>query len=144
MHCLENPKELQNYRLALNKARPLLRILIQRKGESDGEKYGYGSVDRRRGIAKFIGHPQRPKYNISQPEDFRLVSVCLALVPLRNSARSQVTCKIPQKYQRRLFGLVAGISVDFFCRFLLLSTPTHCRKRTDACVCASMAKAASR
>ena len=24
-----------------------------------------------------------------------------ALVPLRNSARSQVTCKIPQKYQRR-------------------------------------------
>jgi len=61
----------------------VLRLLIQRKGESWEEKFGYGtsSMDRRRvkGLSLFAPSSAsvvKRNYNISMPEDFRLVG-CL-------------------------------------------------------------------
>lgn len=71
---------MQNFRKSFESARPVLRLLIQRKGESWEEKYGYGTdtVDRRRkGLSLLIPTVSRPPkrtYNISNPEDFRQVS----------------------------------------------------------------------
>ncbi|KAL7074485.1 hypothetical protein ACQ4LE_006684 [Meloidogyne hapla] len=70
-----------NFRKSLESSRPYLQLLIQRKGESWEEKYGYGteSADkRRRGLAAVLipsnaGREKR-NYNISNPEDFRQVA----------------------------------------------------------------------
>lgn len=70
-----------NFRKSLESSRPYLQLLIQRKGESWEEKYGYGteSADkRRRGLASVLipsnaGRDKR-NYNISNPEDFRQVA----------------------------------------------------------------------
>lgn len=56
-----------------------MRLLIQRKGESWEEKYGYGtgSADRKwKGLSLLIpaaSKTSRRNYNISNPEDFRQV-----------------------------------------------------------------------
>ncbi|XP_025115043.1 partitioning defective 6 homolog beta-like [Pomacea canaliculata] len=70
-----------NFVRALSTARPLLKLLIQRKGESYGELNGYGSqpVKRRNPISKLIGSesPPKPRIHISLPEDFRRVSAII-------------------------------------------------------------------
>lgn len=61
-----------NFGLALATAKPVLRIIIQKKGESYAEFNGYGTanVKKRGGIG-------RPKLAISMPEDFRRVSAII-------------------------------------------------------------------
>lgn len=70
-----------NYGKALSTARPLLKLLIQRKGESYGEMNGYGfqPVKRRNPISKLMGSesPPKPRIKISLPEDFRRVSAII-------------------------------------------------------------------
>jgi len=68
----------KNFRKAFESSRPYLQLLIQRKGESWEEKYGYGteSADRKRkGLSVLIpsgnGRGSKRNYNISNPEDFR-------------------------------------------------------------------------
>lgn len=58
-----------NFGLALATAKPVLRILVQKKGESY-EFNGYGAVKKRSGVG-------RPKLAISMPEDFRRVSAII-------------------------------------------------------------------
>uniref|UniRef100_A0A183GTV5 PB1 domain-containing protein n=1 Tax=Heligmosomoides polygyrus TaxID=6339 RepID=A0A183GTV5_HELPZ len=69
---------LQNLRKSFESARPTLRLLIQRKGESWEEKYGYGtdSDRRRKGLSALIPVQKAPRrnYSISNPEDFRQAS----------------------------------------------------------------------
>ncbi len=76
----------QNFRKSLESARPTLRLLVRRKGESWEEKYGFGtdSMDRKRkgGLGSILLMPSgqgqranpRRNYSISQPEDFRQVA----------------------------------------------------------------------
>ncbi|KAI6203326.1 hypothetical protein M3Y94_00543200 [Aphelenchoides besseyi] len=72
-----------NFHKAFESATPTLRILVQRKGESWEEKYGYGTgtIDRKRkGFSILMpasNKPQRRNYNISNPEDFRQVSAII-------------------------------------------------------------------
>lgn len=70
-----------NFRKALESSNPYLQLLIQRKGESWEEKYGYGTDlgDRKRkGLSVLIStssaYCSKRNYNISNPEDFRQVS----------------------------------------------------------------------
>lgn len=67
-----------NYARALYNARPLLRIIIQRKGESLEELNGYGTNKPRNLISSILGTP-RPKQHISisGPHDFRQVSAII-------------------------------------------------------------------
>jgi len=70
-----------NFIKAITLARPLLRLLIQRKGESYGEVSGYGTMGMRKKnpLSKLIqGEPRpRPSIQISMPEDFRRVSAII-------------------------------------------------------------------
>ncbi|PIO54194.1 hypothetical protein TELCIR_24448, partial [Teladorsagia circumcincta] len=74
-HIPTMPSLLQNLRKSFESARPTLRLLIQRKGESWEEKYGYGtdSDRRRKGLSALIPVQKAPRrnYSISNPEDFR-------------------------------------------------------------------------
>jgi len=64
---------------ALLTARPLLRIIVQRKGESLEELNGYGTHKPRNLISSILGTPGRPKSHlcISNPHDFRQVSAII-------------------------------------------------------------------
>ncbi|KAL8590629.1 hypothetical protein ACOMHN_011065 [Nucella lapillus] len=71
-----------NFNKALSTARPLLKLLVQRKGESYGEMNGYGGshqVKRRNPITKLLGNesPPKPRIKISLPDDFRRVSAII-------------------------------------------------------------------
>ncbi|XP_033755542.1 partitioning defective protein 6-like [Pecten maximus] len=70
-----------NFYRAVTMAKPLLRVMIQRKGESYGEANGYGTlgVKRRNPISKLMNAeaPPKPRINISMPEDFRRVSAII-------------------------------------------------------------------
>lgn len=83
----------QNFKKSFESARPVLRLLLRRKGESWEEKYGFGTstIDRkRRGLSAFLGggaanllqysSPANTKLlqrraDISMPEDFRQVRI---------------------------------------------------------------------
>lgn len=72
----------ENFSKALTTARPLLKLLIQRKGESYGELNGYGSlpVKRRNPLSKLLSGndaPPKPRIQISLPDDFRRVSAII-------------------------------------------------------------------
>ncbi|KAL3998407.1 PB1 domain family protein [Acanthocheilonema viteae] len=88
-----------NFRKSFESARPVLRLLIQRKGESWEEKYGYGTdtIDRRRkGLSLLIPTVSRlPKrtYNISNPEDFRQVSAIIDVDIVPEAHRRVRLCK---------------------------------------------------
>uniref|UniRef100_A0AAF5PZW9 Partitioning defective protein 6 n=1 Tax=Wuchereria bancrofti TaxID=6293 RepID=A0AAF5PZW9_WUCBA len=88
-----------NFRKSFESARPILRLLIQRKGESWEEKYGYGTdtIDRRRkGLSLLIPTVSRtPKrtYNISNPEDFRQVSAIIDVDIVPEAHRRVRLCK---------------------------------------------------
>lgn len=69
-----------NYNRALMTAKPLLRILVQRKGESYGEVIGYGTLQKKKGpISKLISSEPKagPHTQISMPQDFRRVSAII-------------------------------------------------------------------
>lgn len=69
-----------NLGLALLNARPLLRLIVQRKGESLEELNGYGSSYKPRNlISTILGTPNKPKSHlcISNPHDFRQVSAII-------------------------------------------------------------------
>ncbi|KAI0234719.1 Partitioning defective-like protein 6 beta [Lamellibrachia satsuma] len=71
-----------NFARALTIARPLLRLLVQKKGQSYGEVNGYGTLGSRRRnpiITKLIQSEVklRPHVEISLPEDFRRVSAII-------------------------------------------------------------------
>ncbi|GMR53640.1 hypothetical protein PMAYCL1PPCAC_23835, partial [Pristionchus mayeri] len=89
----------ENLRKSFESARPNLRLLIQRKGESWEEKYGYGTdaPDRKRkGITSLVGLPTaKPirNYSISNPEDFRQVSSIIDVDILPESQRRVRLCK---------------------------------------------------
>lgn len=70
----------ENFARAVQSARPLLRLLVQRKGDSREELNGYGAQGGRK--KRFLGQyllptgarPSKPPLSISLPEDFRQVS----------------------------------------------------------------------
>lgn len=63
---------------ALQNARPLLRVIIQRKGESLEELNGYGTFKPRNLISTILGTPGKSKtLCISNPHDFRQVSAII-------------------------------------------------------------------
>ncbi|KAK3581770.1 hypothetical protein CHS0354_017212 [Potamilus streckersoni] len=70
-----------NFHHALETTKTVLRIIIQKKGESSGEINGYGTlnVKKRNPISKLISNdlPHKPRINISLPEDFRRVSAII-------------------------------------------------------------------
>uniref|UniRef100_A0A0N5BG09 PDZ domain-containing protein n=1 Tax=Strongyloides papillosus TaxID=174720 RepID=A0A0N5BG09_STREA len=72
----------ENFRKSYESAKPSLKILIQRKGESLHERYGYGmdTLDRKRkGISSILAVTPKPQrlYSISNPADFRQVSAII-------------------------------------------------------------------
>lgn len=72
-----------NFLKAVSTARPLLRLQVQRKGESYGEVNGYGNgpVKRRNPISKLIKSgaesSPKPRLKIGLPEEFRRVSAII-------------------------------------------------------------------
>lgn len=69
-----------NYARALLIAKPLLRIIIRRKGESTEELNGYGTMKPRNFISSILGRtPGKSKSHpwISNPHDFRQVSAII-------------------------------------------------------------------
>lgn len=70
-----------NYMLAITTTQTILRLTIQRKGESVFEVNGYGTLGRpkKNPISKFMAteQPVKPKIPISMPEDFRRVSAII-------------------------------------------------------------------
>nr|AUG84406.1 Par6 [Platynereis dumerilii] len=70
-----------NYMLAINTTPSILRLTVQRKGESIFEVNGYGTLGRpkKNPITKFMAseQPIKPKIPISMPEDFRRVSAII-------------------------------------------------------------------
>jgi len=77
-----------NYRKAMNSGGTLLRLLIQRKGESWEEINGYGNMHKKKGFisqvlagstpSKYTGPTSaHPRIAISLPEDFRQVSAII-------------------------------------------------------------------
>lgn len=90
----------ENFRKAFESSRPYLQLLIQRKGESWEEKYGYGteSADRKRkGLSVLIpsgsGRGSKRNYNISNPEDFRQVSSIIDVDVVPETHRRVRLCK---------------------------------------------------
>lgn len=69
----------ENLRRALLNAKPLLRVIIQRKGDSLEELNGYGTMKPRNIISSILGGaPARHKaLAISNPHDFRQVSAII-------------------------------------------------------------------
>jgi partitioning defective protein 6 len=64
----------ENFGRALKSARPLLRVLVQRKGESLEEYNGYGTNKTKNLISHLLGTPKpRTHLPISNPHDFRQV-----------------------------------------------------------------------
>ncbi|PIO69867.1 PDZ/DHR/GLGF domain protein [Teladorsagia circumcincta] len=86
-----------NLRKSFESARPTLRLLIQRKGESWEEKYGYGtdSDRRRKGLSALIPVQKAPRrnYSISNPEDFRQVSAIIDVDIVPEAHRRVRLCK---------------------------------------------------
>ncbi|KRZ01766.1 Partitioning defective protein 6 [Trichinella zimbabwensis] len=87
----------ENYRKALETARPLLRLLIQRKGESLAERYGYGtdSLKKRNRISRFLAGSTTldRSYDISLPQDFRQVSAIIDVDVVPECHRRVRLCK---------------------------------------------------
>ncbi|VDD92674.1 unnamed protein product [Enterobius vermicularis] len=90
----------ENFRKSFESAKPTLRLLIQRKGESWEEKYGYGTdtIDRhRKGLSGLIlpsvSRPPKRTYNISNPEDFRQVSAIIDVDRIPQAHRRVRLCK---------------------------------------------------
>ena len=89
----------ENFRKAFESAQPCLRLLIQRKGESWEEKYGYGtdSTERKRkGLSLLMpatNKQNRRNYNISNPEDFRQVSAIIDVDVVPDTHRRVRLCK---------------------------------------------------
>lgn len=90
----------ENFRKSFESAKPTLRLLIQRKGESWEEKYGYGTdtIDRhRKGLSMLIlpsvSRPPKRTYNISNPEDFRQVSAIIDVDRIPQAHRRVRLCK---------------------------------------------------
>jgi len=65
----------ENFGRALKSARPLLRVLVQRKGESLEEFNGYGGTNRTKNLISHLLGTPKPKTHlpISNPHDFRQV-----------------------------------------------------------------------
>lgn len=90
----------ENFRKAFESSHPYLQLLIQRKGESWEEKYGYGtdlSDRRRKGISMLIptsnARGSRRNYNISNPADFRQVSSIIDVHIIPPTYRRVRLCK---------------------------------------------------
>jgi partitioning defective protein 6 len=68
-----------NYHRALTIARPLLRIIVQKKGDSFEDTMGYGTMRPKNLISSLLGQtPVKSKtLAISNPHDFRQVSKIL-------------------------------------------------------------------
>lgn len=89
-----------NLRKSFESARPLLRLLIQRRGESWEEKYGYGtdSDKKWKGIASLMAQkPPKRSYSISNPEDFRQVSAIIDVDIVPEAHRRVRLCKHGQE-----------------------------------------------
>ncbi|XP_066288843.1 partitioning defective 6 homolog gamma-like [Branchiostoma lanceolatum] len=70
----------ENFCKAMSTAAPVVRLIVQRKGEDQGEFNGYGTLNR----SKKFGLPgplsaqkPKPRLQISQPQDFRRVSAII-------------------------------------------------------------------
>lgn len=75
-----------NYHRALTTARPLLRIIIQKKGDSFEETMGYGTMRPKNLISSLLGQtPVKSKaLAISNPHDFRQVEKLFFIVALHH------------------------------------------------------------
>lgn len=96
---------------------PFLRLLIQRKGESWEEKYGYGTetMDRKRkGLSALLPTVQtkaQRNYNISNPEDFRQVSAIIDVDLVPETHRRVRLCKHGGEDKKLGFYIREGPSV---------------------------------
>jgi partitioning defective protein 6 len=101
----------ENFGRALKSARPLLRVLVQRKGESLEEYNGYGTNKTKNLISHLLGTPKpRTHLPISNPHDFRQVRTShrtnhifillffLPRLPKFNKENSPFKC-LPLKYK---------------------------------------------
>ncbi|VDP44821.1 unnamed protein product, partial [Soboliphyme baturini] len=90
----------ENFRKAIDSARPILRLLLQRKGESLEERYGYGldAIKKKNRISRFLAGatgtalPSRA-YDISMPQDFRQVSAIIDVDVVPECHRRVRLCK---------------------------------------------------
>ncbi|XP_053571890.1 partitioning defective 6 homolog alpha [Bombina bombina] len=65
----------ENYYRALSSANPLLRVIIQRKAESENSPFASNSLQRRKkGLLRATQHRARPQILIGMPQDFRQIS----------------------------------------------------------------------
>jgi len=108
----------ENFRKSFESSSPCLRLLIQRKGESWEEKYGYGTdtIDRKRkGLSAFLPTAQsktpRRNYNISNPEDFRQVSAIIDVDIVPETHRRVRLCKYGGEDKKLGFYIRDGTSV---------------------------------
>ncbi|XP_048732212.1 partitioning defective 6 homolog beta-like isoform X1 [Ostrea edulis] len=75
----------ENFQKALSTAKPLLRVMVQMKGESYEQMNGYGTITKKKNkISKLMGSGAnepiagaKPKLTIGLPEDFRRVSAII-------------------------------------------------------------------
>ena len=74
-----------NFHRAITIARPLLRLIIQRKGDSLEEITGYGTMRPKNLISSLLGQtPVKSKsLAISNPHDFRQVSLLIAFLNIQ-------------------------------------------------------------
>lgn len=79
-----------NYNRALTTARPMLRLIVQKKGDSFEDTMGYGTMRPKNLISSLLGQtPVKSKtLAISNPHDFRQVSKNLHILRLIYTARA--------------------------------------------------------
>ncbi|KFP36024.1 Partitioning defective 6 beta, partial [Chlamydotis macqueenii] len=64
-----------NYHKALSSANPLLRVIIQKKAESDASVFASNSLQRKKkGLLRPVHYRAKPHLLIGMPQDFRQIS----------------------------------------------------------------------
>ncbi|XP_013389186.1 partitioning defective 6 homolog beta-like [Lingula anatina] len=103
--CYTDPKDQEllpinndeNFVKAVSTAKPILKLHIQKKGESWAEFNGYGTFGKRRNpiISKLIKEEVKPRPHIaiSLPEDFRRVSAIIDVDIVPETHRRVKLCK---------------------------------------------------
>jgi len=77
-----------NFARALQAARPLLRIHIQRRGESQDDALTSSLTSKKNIISSFLGTPKnKPQISISYPKEFRQVSAIIDVDVVPDSCR---------------------------------------------------------
>uniref|UniRef100_A0A7E4V4Y9 PDZ domain-containing protein n=1 Tax=Panagrellus redivivus TaxID=6233 RepID=A0A7E4V4Y9_PANRE len=107
----------ENLRKSFESANPCMNLLIQKKGESWEERFGYGTdtMDRKKkGLGGLLGTSQtKPSRNycISSPEDFRQVSAIIDVDVVPESQRRVKLCKHGGEEKKLGFYIRDGLAI---------------------------------